>query len=72
MIKEVVDEKALDNLFDSLSSGGRTVDSGSYPGVVKKLPDGTIVRRRPGSKSGGATLDITKQDGTITKVHIKK
>ena len=70
-IKEVPDAKALDDLFDSLSSGGKTTNPGTYPGVVKELPDGTIIRRRPGSKSGGATLDITMPDGTIVKVHIK-
>ena len=69
-IKQVPDAKALDNLFDSLSSGGKTVNPGTYPGVVKELPDGTIIRKRPGSKSGGATLDITLPDNTIVKVHI--
>lgn len=70
-IKEVPDAKALDDLFDALSNGGKTVNPGTYPGVVKELPDGTIIRRRPGSRSGGATIDITMPDGTIIKVHIK-
>ena len=70
-IREVPDAKALDDLFDALSDGGKTVNSGSYPGVVKELPDGTIIRKRPSSKSGGATLDITLPDGTYVKVHIK-
>jgi hypothetical protein len=70
-IKEVPVAKALDDLFESLSSCGKTIPSGTYPGIVKKLPDGTIIRKRPGSKSGGATLDITLPDGTIIKVHIK-
>lgn len=69
-IKEVPNVKTLDDLFDSLGKGGKTINPGTYPGVVKQLPDGTIIRRRPGSKSGGATLDITVPDGTITKVHI--
>lgn len=70
-IKEVPNAKALDDLFDALSDGGKKVNSGSYPGVVKELPDGTIIRKRPSSKSGGATLDITLPDGTYVKVHIK-
>lgn len=70
-IKEVPDAKALNDLFDSLSCGGKSVSPGTYPGVVKQLPDGTIVRMRPGSKSGGATIDITMPDGKIIKVHIK-
>jgi RHS repeat-associated protein len=70
-IKEVPDAKSLDDLFDELTKGGKTVDPGTYPGIVKELPDGTKIRRRPGSRSGGATLDITLPDGTIIKVHIK-
>lgn len=70
-IKEVPDAKALDDLFDTLSDGGKTVNSGSYPGVVKELPNGTIIRKRPGSNSGGAMLDITLPDGTYVKVHNK-
>jgi hypothetical protein len=70
-IKTVPDAKALDDLFNSLSNGSKTVNPGSYPGVVKELPDGTIIRMRPGSKSGGATIDITMPDGRIIKVHIQ-
>ncbi len=70
-IKEVLDENALNDLFDSLSKDGKTIDSGTYPGVIKELPDSTIIRRRPSSKSGGATLDITMPNGKIYKVHIK-
>ena len=70
-IKTVPDAKALDDLFNSLSNGGKSVSPGSYPGVVKELPDGTIIRMRPGSKSGGATIDITMPDGKIIKVHIQ-
>jgi hypothetical protein len=69
-IKEVPTQEALDELFENLSKGGKTVDSGSYPGITKQLPDGTLVRRRPESTSGGATLDVTTPDGTTTKVHI--
>jgi RHS repeat-associated protein len=68
-IKEVPNAEALDDLFDSL--GGKTVNPGRYPGIVKELPDGTIIRRRSSSKSGGPTLDITMPDGKIIKVHTK-
>jgi hypothetical protein len=70
-IKEVSDAKALDDLFISLTTNAKTVPSGTYKGVVKELPDGTIVRMRPASKSGGATLDITLPGGKLYKVHIK-
>ena len=71
-IKEVPDAKTLSELFDRLAVGGRSVNSGTYPGVVVELPDGTIIRMRAASKSGGATLDITLPSGTSLKVHIKK
>jgi hypothetical protein len=71
-IKLVPDARAIDDLFDSLSRRGTTVAPGTYPGVVKELPDGTIIRRRDTSKSGGPTLDITLPDKTRVKVHIKK
>jgi hypothetical protein len=70
-IKKVPNEQALKDLFDTLGKEGKTVNPGTYPGVVKELPDGTIVRMRPCSKSGGATLDITMPDGKIYKVHIQ-
>ena len=69
-IKTVPDQKALDELFELLSKGGKSIDPKSYPGVVKELPDGTLIRRRPGSNSGGATMDITLPDGTMIKVHL--
>jgi len=71
-IKEVPNTQTLDDLFDMLSSGVVRLDSGTYPGVVKQLPDGTIIRKRDGSKSGGPTLDITLPDGTYYKVHVKQ
>jgi hypothetical protein len=68
-IKTVKDEEALNCLYETLTKEGKLIDSGNYPGVVKELPDGTIVRKRPISKSGGTTLDITLPDGKIIKVH---
>jgi hypothetical protein len=70
-IKRVPNRKALDDLYDQVSKGGKTVNPGTYPGVVKELPNGTIVRRRPNSGSGGPTIDITLPDGTNIKVHIE-
>lgn len=71
-IKHVPDQKALEDLFDTLSHGGETIAPGTYPGVVKKLPDGTIVRMRDWSgKTHDATIDVTLPDGKRIKVHIK-
>jgi hypothetical protein len=58
-------------LYDNLTQGGKAIDPGSYPGTVKQLPDGTVVRIRPSSKSGGSTIDITYPDGTTGKVHVE-
>jgi len=68
-VRTVPDEGAMDDLFNQMTKGAETVDPGLYPGVVKKLPDGSVVRMRPSSKSGGATMDITLPDGTLRKVH---
>jgi len=70
-IKEVPDAESLEEIYTTIRSGGKPVDSKTYPGTVHELPDGTIVRHRPKSKSGGATLDVTLPDHTNVKVHIK-
>ena len=70
-VKLVPDAKALDNLFNALTRRGKPIHSGNYPGKVVELPDRTVVRMRPGSKSGGATIDVTLPDGRNIKVHIQ-
>lgn len=71
-IKLVPDQKALEDLFNKLSQGGKTMNPGTYPGVVKRLPDGTIIRMRDWSKmTHDATIDITLPNGRRIKVHIQ-
>jgi hypothetical protein len=70
-VRTVDSENELSELYEKLTAGGTTVDPGAYPGVVKKLPDGTEVRMRPTSRSGGSTIDITYPDGSSTKVHVR-
>jgi hypothetical protein len=70
-VRVVKSEAELKSLYDSLTEGGTSVAPGSYPGNVTKLSDGTIVRLRPFSKSGGSTIDITHANGSIEKVHIE-
>jgi RHS repeat-associated protein len=60
----------MESLFNELSAGGTVVPSGTYPGRVVKMPDGSVIRIRPGSKSGGPTIDITGPNGKPLKVHI--
>lgn len=71
-VKTVKSEAELKDFFNSVTEGAKTMPSGNYPGIVKKLQDGSIVRMRGSSKSGGSTLDITLSDGKVVKVHIEK
>jgi hypothetical protein len=70
-INTVSDAKLLDDFFNSLTSEAKVVNPKGYPGILKELPGGTIVRLRPGSKSGGAAIDIAMPGGQIIKVHIQ-
>ena len=70
-VRVVDSEQDLVELFNQSTKGAQTLPSGTYPGVVRKLPDGTIMRLRSHSKSGGSTIDITFRNGELMKVHIK-
>ena len=61
----------LRGLYDNLSVGGSSVET-SYPGAIVRLPDGTTVAIRTGSKSGGPTIDVKLPDGTQLKVHVSQ
>ncbi len=61
----------LEGLFGRLSRGGTSVEGTKFPGQLVKLPDGTTVGLRAGSKSGGPTIDIKLPDGTLRKVHVQ-
>jgi hypothetical protein len=66
----VVDSVAeLDALLDDLTHHAAAVDTG-LPWPMRQLPDGTRIARRPGSASGGPTLDVTLPDHTRWKVHV--
>lgn len=58
----------LDGLFDDLAEHAAPVAGRPWP--TRTLPDGTTVARRPHSRSGGPTLDITLPDGSEWKVHV--
>jgi hypothetical protein len=68
-IRTAGSESHLDELFAELSRGGTSIKS-PHLGPSVTLPDGTVVRTRPGSLSGGPTIDITFPGGKIVKVHI--
>ncbi|WP_434966283.1 WXG100 family type VII secretion target [Janibacter indicus] len=69
-VYEVESEEEMQDLFKRLTRGGDKVDQPNYPGHVVKRSDGTIIRMRSSSKSGGSTIDIQYPDGTIEKVHL--
>jgi hypothetical protein len=59
----------LDALLDELTHHATAVDTGlQWP--MRQLSDGTRIARRPGSASGGPTLDVTLPDHTRWKVHV--
>jgi hypothetical protein len=60
----------LNSVFNELSRGGAVVPSGTYKGISIKMPDGSFIRKRAISRSGGWTIDITGADGATLKIHI--
>lgn len=69
-IRQAENEQQLRDLWDALTAEGRAVEDVRYPGQVVELPDGTKVRLREASRSGGPTIDINYPSGDKDKVHI--
>ncbi|MGQ4599533.1 hypothetical protein [Nocardia sp. R6R-6] len=71
--RQVETDKEIRQLYEDLSKKGEPMDVGNYPGKGSRLPDGTEIRIRDGSKSGGVTIDI-KYPGNPepVKVHLPK
>ena len=71
-VRLVSSESALRALFRTLTKGGKRLTSSSGKTGGRVLPDGTQIRYRTYSKSGGHTIDITFP-GTNKKwwIHIK-
>ena len=60
-------------LYKDLTKNGKPMDVGNYPGQGSELSDGTQIRIRDGSKSGGVTIDIKYPgDPQPVKVHLPK
>lgn len=68
--RQVDSEKDLDEVYRALTEGGHPVES-RYPGELTRLDDGTTIGLRQDSKSGGPTIDVTRPDGSVIKVHVK-
>jgi len=69
-VKIVDSADELVDVFGRLSRGGKSVEGTSYPGRMVELPDGTRVGIRPGSTSGGPTIDIYFPGGGQRKIHV--
>ncbi|MGW4772847.1 hypothetical protein ACWEO2_33030 [Nocardia sp. NPDC004278] len=71
--RQMATDDEIRQLYNDLTKNGESMDVGTYPGKGSRLPDGTEIRMRDGSKSGGVTLDI-KYPGNPTpvKVHLPK
>ena len=70
-VRLVKTEQELSALHDQLTAGGTSMPPGRYPGSVTELPDGTIIKMRSESLSGGSAIDITYPNGKTGKVHIE-
>lgn len=70
-VRTVGSESELRSLYDELTKGGKKISSGAYPGTTTEMSDGTLVRIRGSSSSGGSTIDIEYLGGKIMKVHIQ-
>lgn len=51
-------QKAADDMFDDLTSGGIPAIMPTYPGKMVDLPSGGRVGLRPKSRSGVPTIDV--------------
>jgi len=64
-------EPEIRDFFERHARGGQDVTSDNYPGKLVRLPDGTLIGLREGSRSGGVTVDVTV--GTKSrKLHLPK
>lgn len=65
-------DEEIRDLYQELTKNGEAMDVGKYPGEGMRLPDGTEIRMREGSKSGGVTLDmwapIATFDGMVARI----
>jgi hypothetical protein len=61
-------QKAADDLFTDLTSGGKAAAVPTYPGKMVDLPGGGRVGLRPKSKSGEPTIDVDIPGIPIKKI----
>lgn len=70
-VRTVGSDAQLRSVYDDLARGGTPTEWTGYKGTVVRRPDGVEVGIRPGSSSGGATVDIRiPGQSRPIKVHI--
>jgi len=69
-VRTVGSQARLQSVYDDLARGGAPAEWPGYKGTVVRRPDGVEIGIRPGSTSGGATVDIRLPDGTMQKIHV--
>lgn len=70
--RQVATDEEMVQLYNELTNNGTSIDPGTYPGRVSRLSDGTELRMRDDSLSGGRTIDIKYPSGKVWKVHLPK
>ncbi|MEU4841372.1 hypothetical protein [Nocardia testacea] len=70
--RQMASDDEIRQLYEDLAANGKPVDVGNYPGRASELSDGTVVRIRDTSSSGGVTIDVTYPNGRVVKVHLPK
>ncbi|MEV3961188.1 hypothetical protein AB0M34_09860 [Nocardia sp. NPDC050193] len=70
--RQMSSDDEIRQLYEDLAASGKPVDVGNYPGRASELSDGTVVRIRDTSSSGGVTIDVTYPNGRAVKVHLPK
>ncbi|MCD2129686.1 WXG100 family type VII secretion target [Rhodococcus ruber] len=68
--RQMATEEEIRDLYDRLAQEGRAIDTGSYAGRAVVLPDGTEVRIRESSSSGGTTIDVVFPNLRRMEVHV--
>jgi hypothetical protein len=66
----VSSEENLNALYNDITFGASPTEAKGYNGLMKVLPDGTLIGLRNSSATGGATIDVFPAAGKNYKVHI--
>ena len=63
--------KEAQQMFNTLTKGGKVLPKSTYPGKMAELPGGGRIGYRPVSKSGPPTIDVHDVPGLPNKMEIK-